>query len=44
MNVTRNQHTLHVSDQVALIANVSNWVQRKPAVYHGHLAFIDFTK
>jgi len=44
MNVTRNQHTLHLPDQVSLISNISNWVQRKPAVYHGHLAFIDFTK
>uniref|UniRef100_A0A914UGW5 Uncharacterized protein n=1 Tax=Plectus sambesii TaxID=2011161 RepID=A0A914UGW5_9BILA len=44
LNVTKNRHTLTLSDQRRFIQNVSNWSERKPAFYHGHVAFLDFTR
>lgn len=69
LNVTKNSHTLSLSDQVRIIRrlqlwsickcaqligvwlfqvrlvhNISNWNAKKPALYHGHVGFIDFEK
>lgn len=26
------------------VYNVSNWIEKKPGVYHGHVAYIDFAR
>lgn len=44
INTTRNSHVLSLSDQVRFIQNVTNWTAKKPALYHGHIAFLDFQK
>ncbi|CAH1785457.1 unnamed protein product [Owenia fusiformis] len=44
LNVTKNSHVLSVPDQVRFVNNVTSWQTMKPALYHGHLAFLDFTK
>ncbi|XP_025111700.1 heparan sulfate 2-O-sulfotransferase 1-like [Pomacea canaliculata] len=44
INMTKNAKTLALSDQVRFINNISSWQEKKPAFYHGHLAFIDFSK
>lgn len=28
--------------QLRFAANVSSWTERRPAIYHGHLGFLDF--
>ncbi|XP_022106316.1 heparan sulfate 2-O-sulfotransferase 1-like [Acanthaster planci] len=42
INTTRNMHTMSVADQMKFVSNVTSWTAKKPAFYHGHLAFIDF--
>jgi heparan sulfate 2-O-sulfotransferase HS2ST1 len=44
LNVSRNWHTLSLPDQVRFAYNVTNWTAKKPALYHGHLAFLDFDR
>jgi len=44
VNTSKNSHVLSLEDQARFVANVSNWSQRKPALYHGHIAFLDFNK
>lgn len=44
INTTRNSHTMSLADQVRFAQNVSMWTSKKPAIYHGHVAFFDFTK
>ncbi|KRY28362.1 Heparan sulfate 2-O-sulfotransferase 1 [Trichinella spiralis] len=44
LNMSRNSHVMTPWDQVHFAGNFSNWTQRKPAFYHGHVAYIDFTK
>lgn len=44
INVTRNSHVLSLADQARFVNNVTNWNQRKPALYHGHMGFIDFSR
>ncbi|RUS69100.1 hypothetical protein EGW08_023137 [Elysia chlorotica] len=44
LNTSRNQRTLGLADQMRFITNITNWDTKKPAIYHGHLAFIDFSR
>lgn len=44
INVTANNHVLALNNQYELVNNVTNWHALKPALYHGHFAFIDFSK
>jgi hypothetical protein len=44
INITRNRHTLALPDQHRFVVNVTRWHARRPAVYHGHVAYIDFTR
>ncbi|XP_076454869.1 heparan sulfate 2-O-sulfotransferase 1-like isoform X2 [Babylonia areolata] len=44
INMTRNVKTLALSDQMRFITNITTWNEKKPAFYHGHLAYIDFYK
>ncbi|KAL5011423.1 hypothetical protein ScPMuIL_009974 [Solemya velum] len=44
INITKNGHTLSLPDQVRFIANISEWTEKKPALYHGHLAYVEFSR
>ncbi|GAB1597639.1 heparan sulfate 2-O-sulfotransferase 1-like [Argonauta hians] len=44
LNISRNSHTLSLSDQMRFVYNITTWNEKKPALYHGHLAYIDFAK
>nr|CAG4640969.1 EOG090X088H [Eulimnadia texana] len=42
INVTKNSHVLSPADQLRFVNNVTNWTEKLPALYHGHLSFLDF--
>lgn len=44
VNITANSHILTLENQIKFISNVSNWESMKPAIYHGHFAFLDFSQ
>lgn len=44
INVTANMHVLSLPNQVQFVRNVSGWEAVKPALYHGHMAYLDFSK
>ncbi|XP_059157410.1 heparan sulfate 2-O-sulfotransferase 1-like isoform X2 [Physella acuta] len=44
MNISRNLRVLGLSDQMRFIKNITGWEEKKPALYHGHVAFIDFSR
>ncbi|KAE8746971.1 hypothetical protein FOCC_FOCC006391 [Frankliniella occidentalis] len=50
INVTGNMHVLSLanqnihSQQARFAFNVSKWDSIKPALYHGHIAYVDFDK
>lgn len=44
LNITKNSHTLSLSDQMRFVYNITTWNEKKPALYHGHLAYIEFSK
>jgi len=44
VNTSRNSHVLSFEDQERFVSNISNWNERKPGLYHGHISFIDFKK
>lgn len=37
-------HVLSIPNQVTFVRNMTNWIAMKPAIYHGHMAFLDFSK
>lgn len=44
VNITANSHTVTLENQLKFVQNVTNWKSMKPALYHGHFAFFDFSK
>lgn len=44
INVTGNLHVLSLQNQMKFVHNVTEWDAMKPALYHGHMAYIDFKK
>ncbi|XP_070177405.1 heparan sulfate 2-O-sulfotransferase 1-like [Littorina saxatilis] len=36
--------TISLSDQMRFLHNITTWQEKKPALYHGHIAFIDYSK
>lgn len=44
INVTGNNHVLSLSNQMKFARNITGWSEMKPAFYHGHMAFLDFSK
>ncbi|GFO15814.1 heparan sulfate 2-o-sulfotransferase 1-like [Plakobranchus ocellatus] len=44
LNISKSSRTLGLADQRRFINNITNWEEKKPAIYHGHLAFIDFSR
>ncbi|CRL01304.1 CLUMA_CG014293, isoform C [Clunio marinus] len=44
INITGNNHVLSLPNQMKFARNITAWVEMKPAFYHGHMAFLDFSK
>lgn len=44
VNITSNNHVLSLPNQYDIVQNITNWNEVKPALYHGHFAFLDFSK
>ncbi|XP_042230824.1 heparan sulfate 2-O-sulfotransferase 1-like [Homarus americanus] len=44
VNTTKKNPTLSLTDQMRLVYNMSNWEEKKPGIYHGHLAYLDFNR
>ncbi|XP_064104936.1 heparan sulfate 2-O-sulfotransferase 1-like [Macrobrachium nipponense] len=44
INTTKNMPTLSLTDQMRFVYNVSNWLEKKPGIYHGHIAYLDFSR
>jgi len=42
LNTSKNSHVLSLSDQAFLVENITSWFERRPAIYHGHISFLDF--
>lgn len=44
VNTTKNIHVMSLSDQARFVYNVTSWASKKPALYHGHIAYLDFSR
>lgn len=44
INITSNMHVLSLPNQYKFVHNISTWQEMKPALYHGHMAFLDFSR
>lgn len=44
VNISKNSHTMSISDQLRFAWNLTEWSFNKPTFYHGHVAYLDFTK
>jgi len=44
LNTSKNSHTLSLNDQYQFVKNITNWKEKQPALYHGHVAYINFAK
>ncbi|XKL68755.1 hypothetical protein PGB90_006524 [Kerria lacca] len=42
LNITKNSHFLSLADQARFVYNITSWNEKKPALYHGHVGFINF--
>ena len=44
LNVSKNSHVMGIADRMRFAKNITTWVAKMPAFYHGHQYFIDFAK
>nr|CAG4648009.1 EOG090X088H [Moina brachiata]SVE93082.1 EOG090X088H [Moina brachiata] len=44
INITKNSHTLSLADQLRFAWNLSEWNLNQATFFHGHLAYLDFSK
>ncbi|KAF4079261.1 hypothetical protein AMELA_G00191010 [Ameiurus melas] len=44
INTTKNNPVMSLQDQVRFVRNVTSWKEMKPGFYHGHVAYLDFSK
>ncbi|KAK3560814.1 hypothetical protein QTP86_019494 [Hemibagrus guttatus] len=44
INTSKNNPVMSLQDQVRFVKNVTMWKEMKPALYHGHVSFLDFSK
>lgn len=44
VNTSKNSHIMSLDDQRRFAFNVTNWSSMHPAIFHGHVAFVDFAK
>lgn len=44
INITANMHVLSLPNQYKFVQNITRWTDMKPALYHGHMAFLDFAR
>uniref|UniRef100_A0A7E4VNK9 Sulfotransfer_1 domain-containing protein n=1 Tax=Panagrellus redivivus TaxID=6233 RepID=A0A7E4VNK9_PANRE len=44
LNLTKNKFSMNLADQADFVQNVTTWTEKLPAFYHGHVAFVDFTR
>ncbi|XP_046961571.1 heparin sulfate O-sulfotransferase [Vanessa cardui] len=44
INITANMHVMSLSNQYKFAQNVTKWQEMKPALYHGHMAFLNFER
>ncbi|XP_045511728.1 heparin sulfate O-sulfotransferase [Colias croceus] len=44
INITANMHVMSLSNQYKFAQNVTKWREIKPALYHGHMAFLNFDR
>ena len=44
LNVSRNAHIISLPDQMRFARNITTWKEKMPAVYHGHLAYVEFER
>lgn len=44
INITANMHVLSLPNQYKFVQNITHWNSIKPALYHGHMAFLDFKR
>ncbi|XP_020774485.1 heparan sulfate 2-O-sulfotransferase 1 [Boleophthalmus pectinirostris] len=44
INTSKNNPVMSLQDQVRFVRNVTSWKEMKPGFYHGHVAYLDFSK
>ena len=44
LNTSKNSHLMSLDDQRRFVYNITGWSQKKPSLFHGHIAFVDFSK
>ncbi|KAM9796501.1 heparan sulfate 2-O-sulfotransferase 1-like [Syngnathus typhle] len=44
INTTKNNPVMSLQDQMRFVHNVTSWRGMKPGFYHGHVAYLDFSK
>lgn len=44
INITANMHVMSLSNQYKFAQNITKWDAVKPALYHGHMAFLNFER
>lgn len=44
INITANRHIMSLNNQYKFAQNVTKWDEVKPALYHGHMAFLNFDR
>lgn len=44
LNTSKNSHVLSLTDQAYFVKNITTWMDKRPAIYHGHIAYLDFSR